>query len=59
MKAEKAELVERSGKLGLEYRELQSRNRRQEDFIFDIQAKMDTLEKKNDQLNNQIIERQR
>ena len=33
-------LVERNGKLGLDYRELETRNRRQEDFIFSVQEKV-------------------
>ena len=54
LKAEKSDLIEQNGRLGLEFRELQSRNRRQEDFIFDVQSKMDALEKKNQVLVEEI-----
>ena len=35
LEAEKTRLIEQNGSIGLKYRELESRNRRQEDFIFD------------------------
>ena len=54
LKAEKSDLIEQNGRLGLEFRELQSRNRRQEDFIFDVQGKMDALDKKNQTLVEEI-----
>jgi len=54
LKAEREELLERNGKLGLAYRELDTRNKRQEDFIFTVQNKILTLEAKNEELVAQI-----
>ena len=53
LQAERNDLMERNGKLGLEFRDLQTRNRRQEDFIFAIQAKFTQLETKNTELLEQ------
>ena len=44
LKKEKAELVESNGKLALEVRDYQNRNKRQEDFIFSMQGKFDDLQ---------------
>ena len=44
LKLEKQDLLDQNGKLGLAYRELDSRNKRQEDFIFDAQKKQLALE---------------
>lgn len=54
LKAEKADLIEQNGKIGLKFRELESRNKRQEDFIFDVQKKITALEAKNEELLEQI-----
>lgn len=59
LQGEKRDLVDKNGKLGLDFRDLQTRNRRQEDFIFTIQAKVDKLEAQNSELCLQIEEMQK
>ena len=54
LKKEKAELIESKGKLALDLRDYMTRNKRQEDFIFQMQGKMDDLQQQNKGLTEQI-----
>jgi hypothetical protein len=48
--------VHSAGKLALEMRDLQSRNKRQEEFIFTMQKKLDLAQEENKNLMERINE---
>ena len=59
LKKENTQLIESKEKLALDIRDYMNRNKRQEDFIFQMQSKMDDLQQQNKGLAEQIEELQK